>query len=75
MTQNLPPELLKFFTPRPPLPFLETVDPPFEERSKPRYNGLGAYLELIKDHDKDFVPRETIQQKKARKVITKLFKC
>jgi hypothetical protein len=60
---------MRLFEARPPIPFL----PPAETRPKsskkiPPLSGVGQYLELFKDHDKDYVPTETAEDRKKRKV-------
>lgn len=68
MTANLPPNLLRLFAPRPPVPYLPPVDKGPDPR--PFYmDGIGAFLERCKDHDTDYVPSESWAEQKARKVI------
>lgn len=73
MTANLPPQLLKYFTPRPPLPYLAPTDRDFHERKRLQLTPMAAFLESCKGFDKDYVPTETIfvkrlKKKKAREI-------
>ena len=69
MTANLPPQLIKFFLPRPPLPFVEPIDRPFEERSRLNISGISCYISQTKGHDSDYIPTFTPQALKAERVF------
>ncbi|TPX72769.1 hypothetical protein SpCBS45565_g00360 [Spizellomyces sp. 'palustris'] len=66
MTSQLPPNLLKLFAPRPPLPHLQPLDRSPAQRRGPVISGVAAYLERCKEHDKDYVPTETRAEIKKR---------
>jgi U1 small nuclear ribonucleoprotein len=69
MTANLPPQLIKYFTPRPPLPFLPPTDKDFAQRKRPLpFGGIAPFLALAKGHDEDYVPSETAADKQKREV-------
>ena len=68
MTDKLPPNLLKLFLPRPALEHKTPLDREPNERRRPVISGLAAVLDRCKDHDKDYVPKETVAEIKARKV-------
>jgi U1 small nuclear ribonucleoprotein len=73
MTANLPPQLLKYFTPRPPLPFLGPTDREFNERKRLQLTPMSTFLSSCKGFDNDYVPQETflvkrLKKKKAREV-------
>ncbi|XP_017488645.1 PREDICTED: U1 small nuclear ribonucleoprotein 70 kDa-like, partial [Rhagoletis zephyria] len=65
MTQYLPPNLLAFFAPREPLPFLPpVVKLPHEKKTK-GYFGVGQYLHLFED-PKDTPPPTKIETREER---------
>ncbi|KAI8807838.1 hypothetical protein BJ742DRAFT_678538 [Cladochytrium replicatum] len=68
MTANLPQPLIKLFSPRPPLPHVKPVDKDYEKRTGPIITGIGAFLDQCKDHDLDYAPKESWEQRKARKL-------
>jgi U1 small nuclear ribonucleoprotein 70kDa len=68
MTDKLPPNLLALFAPRPPLPYSKPLDRDPAKRAGPLITGVGQYLQLLKDYDPDYVPTETVEEKKKRKV-------
>lgn len=73
MTANLPPQLLKYFTPRPPLPYLGPTDRDFHERKRLQVTPLAPFLSSCQGFDQDYVPTETflvrrLTKKKAREV-------
>ncbi|TPX53843.1 hypothetical protein PhCBS80983_g06136 [Powellomyces hirtus] len=67
MTAQLPPNLLKLFAPRPPLPYLQPLDSDHAKRRGATISGIGAFLERCVGHDTDYVPTESIAEKKKRK--------
>ncbi|KAJ3092314.1 U1 small nuclear ribonucleoprotein 70 kDa [Quaeritorhiza haematococci] len=67
MTALLPPNLLKLFAPRPPLPYLEPLDRDPVERRRPVISGVGEFLPHCKDHDLDYKPTETIEERRKRR--------
>ncbi|KAJ3055375.1 hypothetical protein HK097_010720 [Rhizophlyctis rosea] len=71
MTDKLPPNLLKLFLPRPALQHTVPLDRDPEQRRRPEISGLAAFLDRCKDHDKDYVPTETVAEIKARKAAEK----
>ena len=68
MTDKLPPNLLALFAPRPPLPYSKPLDRDPAKRKGPTISGIGQYVSLLKDYDPDYVPTETVEEKKKRKV-------
>ncbi|KAL6077949.1 U1 small nuclear ribonucleoprotein 70 kDa [Balamuthia mandrillaris] len=76
MTAHLPPNLLRLFAARPPIPYL----PPPDENRKPlpQYSGIAAYISRFTDADVVEPPPatqpETKQQRKERKRQEKMEK-
>jgi U1 small nuclear ribonucleoprotein len=68
MTAQLPPHLVRLFAPRPPLPYLPPLDKDPGQHVRPQISGVAAYLERCHGHDVDYEPRETIQERKAKRV-------
>ena len=68
MTDKLPHNLLALFAPRPPLPYSKPLDRDPVKRKGPTVTGVGQYVSLLKDYDPDYVPTETVEEKKKRKV-------
>ncbi|KAJ2997573.1 hypothetical protein HDV02_005385 [Globomyces sp. JEL0801] len=71
MTSGLPPNLLRLFAPRPPLPFLPPVDPDPKDRKLPKYTGLSEVLDRCVGHDVDYVPKETALEKQLKRAQEK----
>ena len=69
MTSQLPANLLRLFAPRPPLEYLGPVGKDPVTRKKPRYDGLASVLEACKNHDTDYQPTETLEEKRLKRVI------
>ncbi|TPX38250.1 hypothetical protein SmJEL517_g00383 [Synchytrium microbalum] len=67
ITSLLPPHLARLFHPRPLLPAPTPLDKDFEDKPKVRLDGIAQYLDLCKEHDKDYTPTETAQQRRERK--------
>ncbi len=70
MTDKLPPHILKLFAPRPPLPYLPPTDPDRQAPKPTVFSGVAAVLERCKDHDVDYTPSETPQERKERLVLS-----
>lgn len=68
MTAQLPPNLLRLFAPRPPLPYIAPVDKDPKKRKRLQYTGLSAYLNAVGEDDLEYVPTETMLEKSARLV-------
>ncbi|CAG8667158.1 5397_t:CDS:2 [Dentiscutata erythropus] len=68
MTDKLPPNLLALFAPRPPLPYSKPLDRDPAKRKGPTITGVGQLVHLLKEYDPDYVPTETVEEKKKRKV-------
>ena len=68
MTANLPPQLLRLFAPRPLLPYATPLLPEPEKRKKALITGLFQVIERIHGHDVDYVPTETLSDRKKRLV-------
>ncbi|KAF0492480.1 RNA-binding domain-containing protein [Gigaspora margarita] len=71
MTDKLPPNLLALFAPRPPLPYSKPLDRDPAKRKGPTITGVGHLVNLLKDYDPNYVPTETVEEKKKRKAIEK----
>ncbi|KAJ1734972.1 hypothetical protein LPJ61_000791 [Coemansia biformis] len=65
MTSRLPPELLRLFTPRPPLAHVEPLDRAPDERAAPRITGIAAYAAELANAPRS-EPTETPKQRKER---------
>lgn len=68
MTDKLPPNLLALFAPRPPLPYSKPLDRDPAKRKGPTITGIGVYATALASYDPDYVPTETVEEKKKRKV-------
>ncbi|CAG8554623.1 14680_t:CDS:2 [Ambispora leptoticha] len=71
MTDKLPPNLLALFAPRPPLPYAKPLDRDPTKRKGRQITGIGQYVNLLSNYDPDYVPTETIEEKKKRKLEEK----
>ncbi|KAK9711446.1 hypothetical protein K7432_007821 [Basidiobolus ranarum] len=67
MTDKLPPNLLKLFAPRPPLQYFTPLDREPSLKQGPTISGIGAFVPFLKDHDPDYVPSETVEERRKRK--------
>src|ERR1700737_827995 len=72
MTDKLPPQLLSLFAPRPPLRYLLPADTAPEKRKTPQVSGIAKYLDEFLDHDKDYTPTDTEDQRKEKRRLAKL---
>lgn len=66
MTSRLPPDLLRLFTPRPPLKHTEPVDCAPDNKPKPALTGIAQYASQLSANDLLEKPEETPQQRKER---------
>ncbi|KAK8157319.1 U1 small nuclear ribonucleoprotein 70 kDa [Phyllosticta citrichinensis] len=66
MTDKLPPNLLALFAPRPPLRYLPPSDHAPEQRKTANIDGVGQYLQALKEYDDHYVPTESWLQRKDR---------
>ncbi|CAO3637746.1 unnamed protein product [Cunninghamella echinulata] len=64
---KLPPNLLKLFAPRPPLPYLPPLDKDVDKRIGARVTGIAQYVDELKDYNKDYVPWKSIDEKKKKR--------
>ncbi|CEI95951.1 hypothetical protein RMCBS344292_10125 [Rhizopus microsporus] len=71
MTDKLPPNLLKLFAPRPPLPYYPPLDKDPSKRAGCRVTGIASYVPLLKDHDPDYVPWKSLAEKRKEKAEAK----
>ncbi|CAG8463271.1 11680_t:CDS:2 [Ambispora gerdemannii] len=71
MTDKLPPNLLALFAPRPPLPYAKPLDRDPTKRKGRQISGIGQYVGLLSNYDPDYVPTETVEEKKKRKLEEK----
>ena len=67
MTANLPPQLLKYFTPRPQLPFVGNLDRDFKDRKRLQLSSVTPIMKECIGFDQDYVPKETIFARRLRK--------
>ncbi|KAJ2495472.1 hypothetical protein GGI11_008419 [Coemansia sp. RSA 2049] len=65
MTSRLPTDLLRLFTPRPPLKYVEPVDCPSDDKPRPKLTGISQYLSELTSTPKR-EPSETHRQQKER---------
>jgi U1 small nuclear ribonucleoprotein len=68
MTDKLPPNLLKLFAPRPPLPYIPPLDRDPSKRKGAQITGIGQYFDQLKNHDPDYVPWKSIAERKKERV-------
>lgn len=68
MTDKLPPNLLKLFAPRPPLPYIPPLDKDPSKRKGLQISGIAQYTDMLKDYDLDYVPWKSIAERKKEKV-------
>jgi hypothetical protein len=66
MTDRLPPHLRRLFEPRPPIKYLKPLDRHPSQRRGPTVSGIGDLVHLLKDYDPDYVPRETLEERRKR---------
>lgn len=71
MTDKLPPNLLKLFAPRPPLPYCPPLDKDPEKRVGCIVTGIASHVNELKNYDADYVPWKSLEEKRKEKV--KLF--
>ena len=67
MTDKLPPQLLALFAPRPPLRYLLPADTAPENRKTTQISGIAKFLSEIPNHDKNYIPTDTAEQKKDKR--------
>ncbi|OBZ83242.1 U1 small nuclear ribonucleoprotein [Choanephora cucurbitarum] len=71
MTDKLPPNLLKLFAPRPPLPYLPQLDKDPEKRVGCIVDGIASYVDQLRNYDPDYVPWKTLEEKRKEKAEAK----
>ncbi|KAF7721738.1 hypothetical protein EC973_004176 [Apophysomyces ossiformis] len=71
MTDKLPPNLLKLFAPRPPLPYAPPLDKDPEKRVGAKVTGIASLVDMLKNYDPDYVPWKTIEEKRKEKMETR----
>jgi U1 small nuclear ribonucleoprotein len=71
MTDKLPPNLLKLFAPRPPLPYMPPLDKDPEKRIGCKVGGIASLLSDLKNYDPEYVPWKSIEEKRKEKVFIK----
>ncbi|KAI8882643.1 RNA-binding domain-containing protein [Backusella circina FSU 941] len=74
MTDKLPPNLLKLFAPRPPLPYMPPLDKDPEKRIGCKVGGVASLLSDLKNYDPEYVPWKSIEEKRREKAETKRIK-
>ncbi|KAF9195587.1 hypothetical protein BGZ50_004186 [Haplosporangium sp. Z 11] len=67
-TAALPPHLLRFFAPRPPLPYTKPLDREPGKKDESRLMPVSQYLDMIKNHDTDYVPTLSMAERKKQKL-------
>ncbi|RKP07250.1 hypothetical protein THASP1DRAFT_17335 [Thamnocephalis sphaerospora] len=72
MTEKLPPHLRRLFEPRPPIKHVKPLDRNPQQRRGPIVGGLAEYVHMLKDYDPDYVPRETLEERRKRLVSVAL---
>lgn len=72
MTDKLPPNLLKLFAPRPPLPYAPPLDKEPGKRVGARVAGIADYVPMLKNYDPDYVPWKTLEEKRKERVKREL---
>ncbi|KAJ1768843.1 hypothetical protein IW140_005439 [Coemansia sp. RSA 1813] len=65
MTSRLPTDLLRLFTPRPPLKHVEPIDCPPDDKPRPKLSGISQYVSELASGPKG-EPFETQKQQKER---------
>ncbi len=68
MTATLPPNLLRLFTPRPPVPFAPPVDREFNHRKGPFYSDVASFVHCLSEPSIPSTSKPTPQQLKQEKV-------
>lgn len=71
MTDKLPPNLLKIFAPRPPIPYLAPLDRDEDKRTGPQVSGIASFLPFLKTHDQDYVPTLSLEERRAQRKLDK----
>ncbi|KAI9269289.1 U1 small nuclear ribonucleoprotein of 70kDa N-terminal [Phascolomyces articulosus] len=71
MTDKLPPNLLKLFAPRPPLPYAPPLDKEPGKRVGARVSGIADLTPMLKNYDPDYVPWKSIEEKRKERQETK----
>ncbi|KAI8390874.1 uncharacterized protein BYT42DRAFT_554645 [Radiomyces spectabilis] len=71
MTDKLPPNLLKLFAPRPPLPYAPPLDKNPEKRVGAVVTGVASLVPMLKNYDPDYVPWKTIEEKRRERIAAK----
>jgi U1 small nuclear ribonucleoprotein 70kDa len=71
MTDKLPPQLLALFAPRPPLRYVAPPDTAPEQRKTRGLSGLAQFLDELPNHDKDYTPTDTAEQRKDKRRAAK----
>ncbi|KAG2221755.1 hypothetical protein INT45_003395 [Circinella minor] len=71
MTDKLPPNLLKLFAPRPPLPYAPPLDKEPGKRVGARVSGIADVVPMLKNYDPDYVPWKSIEEKRKERQETK----
>lgn len=68
MTDKLPPNLLKLFAPRPPLPYYPPLDKDPQKRVGCIVTGIASHVPELRNHDLDYVPWKSLAEKRKEKV-------
>ncbi|KAL1932993.1 hypothetical protein VTP01DRAFT_8671 [Rhizomucor pusillus] len=71
MTDKLPPNLLKLFAPRPPLPYAPPLDKEPGKRVGARITGVADLVPMLRNYDPDYVPWKTAEEKRKEKIEEK----
>ncbi|CAO3700449.1 unnamed protein product [Rhizopus stolonifer] len=71
MTDKLPPNLLKLFAPRPPLPYHPPLDKDPQKRVGCIVTGIASFVPELKEYDPDYVPWKSLAEKRKEKAEAK----
>jgi U1 small nuclear ribonucleoprotein len=69
MTALLPPNLLRLFAPRPPVPYLKPVSRDERVRGPDKLTGVAALLAKIKEEAEEAELRQGLEEKKAEEAL------
>ncbi|KAI9004850.1 hypothetical protein CLU79DRAFT_724071 [Phycomyces nitens] len=71
MTDKLPPNLLKLFAPRPPLPYVKPLDKAPEKRVGAQVSGIASLVPMLRNYDPDYVPWKSTEEKRREKIAAR----
>ncbi|KAI7866120.1 hypothetical protein BDF14DRAFT_1743790 [Spinellus fusiger] len=71
MTDKLPPNLLKLFAPRPPLPHAQPLDKAADKRVGARVSGIADIVPMLRTYDLDYVPWKSVEERRREKMAAR----